>query len=386
MGRPTLNGPAGLYVHIPFCTSVCPYCDFAVLIAGAERREGFLSALDREAALYAGDGFEFDTVYLGGGTPSSLTSRQLEVVLEVVHRNLVIRSDAGIYLEVNPEDVSEESVHSWRDMGITVVSLGVQSFDDGVLGFLGRRHTAESARNALKLLQRGGFDTVSIDLIYGLDGQTGDHWRSQLVRAVAFSPDHLSCYQLTMHPGTIFGKRLRAGRMREQSEDRQAEFFHLTHELLADAGYECYEVSSFAAERDHRSHHNFKYWTHAPYLGLGPSAHSFSGRRRWWNRRKLRMWQRALAAGDGPAEGEEVLGDKQLAFETVMLGLRTYDGVDLEKLQRDYGVDLLAENLSTIEGFENSGHVRLENGRLRPTAAGLAIADSLVRNLSLNLR
>jgi oxygen-independent coproporphyrinogen-3 oxidase len=372
---------AGLYIHIPFCTSVCPYCDFAVLIAGAERREGFLSALDSEAALYADHGFEFDTVYLGGGTPSSLTSRQLEAVLEVVRRNLVIRSGAGIYLEVNPEDVNKDSVRSWRDLGFTVVSVGVQSFDNVVLGFLGRRHTAETAGNAVRLIQRGGFDTVSIDLIYGLDGQTGDHWRGQLAKAAAFSPDHLSCYQLTMHPGTVFGRRLQAGRIREQSEDCQAVLFRLTHEVLADAGYEGYEISNFAAERNHRSRHNLKYWTHTPYLGLGPSAHSFDGRRRWWNRRKLRLWQRALEGVDPPAEGEEILSDEEMAFEAVMLGLRTTDGVDLEELLRTYGVDLLTDNLRTIEKLEYDGRVVLEGERLRPTTAGLAIADTLARNL-----
>jgi oxygen-independent coproporphyrinogen-3 oxidase len=371
----------GLYIHVPFCTSVCPYCDFSVLIAGEERRRDYLEMLDREAALSADLELEFDTVYLGGGTPSCLDPGQLGSLLDAVGRRLVIRQEAVRYLEVNPEDVTEHNVRAWRGLGIGTVSLGVQSFNDAVLVFLGRRHTAEQARRALELLQGGGFDTVSIDLIYGHDGQTPDQWRAELSEAIGRAPDHVSCYQLTLHEGTVFGRRLTDGSLREPPEPRQAELFFLTHNLLQDAGYDGYEVSNFAAADRHRSHHNTKYWTHQPYLGLGPSAHSFSGRRRWWNRRKLRLWSRALAVGESPLAGDEDLSVEELALEAVMLGLRTSDGIDLDGLLASSGIDLLGRNPGTVGELESTGHLTLEKRRLRPTLRGMAIADSLALRL-----
>jgi len=375
--------PAGLYIHVPFCTSVCPYCDFAVTLAGEERRQAYLAGIGREAAMAAADGLDFDTVYLGGGTPSALTPDQLAEILGAVRARLRIREDAWTFLEINPEDVSSASVGAWRELGVRTVSLGVQSFDDAALGFLGRRHSADAARGALDRLREGGFDTVSIDLIYGLPGQTAEGWRRQLEEAAARLADHLSCYQLTIHPGTVFGRRQARGELAEAAEPVQAGRFLLTHRVLAELGYEGYEVSNFAAAPAHRSRHNLKYWSHQPYLGLGPSAHSFVGRRRFWNHRMLRAWQHAVDAGCRPVDGFEELGDAELALEMVMLGLRTAGGIDLEALRSRYGVDLVELNRRIIERYCESGHLVLESGRLRPTLSGFAIADTLARSLEV---
>jgi oxygen-independent coproporphyrinogen-3 oxidase len=374
---------AGLYIHVPFCASVCPYCDFAVTLAGEERRQAYVAGIGREAAMAAADGLAFDTVYLGGGTPSALAPDQLAEILGAVRARLEVGEDAWFFLEINPEDVSAASIRAWRKLGVRTVSVGVQSFDDDALGFLGRRHTADDARRAVDRLREGGFATVSLDLIYGLPGQTADGWRRQLEEAAARSADHLSCYQLTIHRGTIFGRRQARGELAEAAEPVQAELFLLTHRVLTELGYEGYEVSNFAAAPGHRSRHNLKYWSHLPYLGLGPSAHSFVGRRRFWNQRKLRAWQRAVDAGCRPVEASEELGDVELALEAVMLGLRTADGVDLGSLRSRYGVDLVEHNRRTIDRYCDGGHLVLEGDRLRPTVSGMAIADTLARELEV---
>jgi oxygen-independent coproporphyrinogen-3 oxidase len=374
---------AGLYIHVPFCTSVCPYCDFAVTIAGTQRREAWVDGIIREGAMYTDCGLVFDTVYLGGGTPSSLDSKQIVRIIEGLRHHFDVDPEAQLFLEANPEDVSPQRASGWRDLGVDFVSLGVQSLDDADLGFLGRRHSASEARRAVEILAGKGFSTVSIDLIYGIAGRSEGHWRRQLESALDLGIDHLSCYQLTVHEETLLGRRVARGVATEMGEGGLAELFFLTHELLADAGFAGYEVSNFASAPEHRSRHNQKYWDHTPYLGLGPSAHSFAGRRRWRNRRKLRLWQAAVDMGERPVEEEERPSKEQLVLESLMLGFRTAAGVDLDRLHNRFGVDLLAHNGEVTDRFSASGHIEVEDGRLRPTVAGLAIADTLARSFTI---
>ncbi|HSL17684.1 MAG TPA: radical SAM family heme chaperone HemW [Methylomirabilota bacterium] len=373
--------PAGLYVHVPFCTSVCPYCDFAVTIAGGDRRQGYLDALELEIGRARDLGLRFDTVYLGGGTPSTLDPPSLGRLVRALEGAFDLEAGTVRHLEINPEDVSPGSAAAWRQLGFTFASLGAQSFDDRDLAFLGRRHDAATARRAVGLLVDAGFETVSADLIFGLPGQTSGHWRRQLELALGTGIHHLSCYQLTIHDGTVFGVRRRRGALAELDEDRQAELYLLAHEVLGGAGWHGYEVSNFAAAPRHRSRHNSKYWSHAPYLGLGPSAHSFVGRRRWWNLRKVRLWAAALEAGRSAVEGSERLDDETLFTEAVMLGLRTADGLDLDALRRRFG-DLAAglDGLAVDRALA-SGRLRCEGSRLAPTPLGMAVADALARDL-----
>ena len=371
--------PAGLYIHVPFCSSVCPYCDFAVTIAGEDRRSQWARGVAREAALYSECGLVFDTVYFGGGTPSSVAAGRLAKMLTDIRGRLDIVESAEIYLEANPEDVTAGNVAAWRDMGVRVVSLGVQSFDDASLAFLGRKHTGDEAFAAAETLLGAGFESVSIDLIYGLPGQTPGDWRAQLTRAASLCAPHLSCYQLTFHEGTVLGRRLWQDMVSRLSEDIESELFFLAHQELADAGYQGYEVSNFAFSPRHRSRHNQKYWNHTPFLGLGPSAHSFVGGRRWWNRRKVRLWQRDVDSGRAPIEGHERPSPCQLTLETLMLGLRTADGVDLDRTSQRFGIDVVGANLGTIERFRESGHIETDGHVLKPTLRGLAIADTLAR-------
>lgn len=389
-----LRAPApvlpGLYVHVPFCSRVCPYCDFAVTRGGERGHAAYLRALLAEIRLWGeGVGGErwalpFGTVYFGGGTPSALSLPALGRVTAALGDDLGA-AGAWTHFEANPEDVTSETAEGWRELGVDVLSLGVQSLSAEALAFLGRRHDPEAARRSVEIARRAGFATVSVDLIYGLPGQGPDAWRRDLEAAVALRPDHLSCYQLTVEPRTVFGARRRCGELTELPEPEQAELFRLTHRLLADAGYPAYEVSNFARSPGHRSRHNRKYWDHTPYLGLGPSAHSFDGRRRrWWNDRRLAFWRSALERGERPVEAAEELTDADLALERLMLALRTPEGVDLERFRRRYGVDLLAANGPLVERLEAEGLLTLAPpGRLALTLDGLAVADGLASRFDL---
>jgi oxygen-independent coproporphyrinogen-3 oxidase len=382
-GRP-LPSP-GLYLHLPFCSAICPYCDFSVLTGPPERRARFAEALGREIRLWGErplPGGAIDSVYLGGGTPSLLAPEQLAAILGEARRRLEIAPDARLSMEANPEDVTPASLAAWRSIGVHTLTLGVQSFDDAALRFLGRRHDGAVARQAVERALAAGFAVVGVDLIYGRPGQEPAAWERDLDTAAALGPQHLSCYQLTVHARTPFGYRHARGSLRELPEETQAALFALTHEHLAGRGYTAYEVSNFARANEHRSRHNAKYWSHAPYLGLGPSAHSFDGRRRWWNHRKLGPWERALAAGSLPLAGEEELTPAELVLETLMLGLRTADGVELARL-RALGCDLPASNAALLARLQEDGLVRLDDDRLTPTLRGWAVADGLARALDL---
>ena len=390
----------GLYIHIPFCSAICPYCDFSVLKAGVPARKRFVEHLIAEVPLAARewkDPRPFDTVYFGGGTPSLLPAEDLGRVLDACRSHLALATPAPwIFLEANPEDVTPDACAAWRALGVRTLSLGVQSFSDDALRFLGRRHSARQARAAVETAQAAGFDTVSVDLIFGLPGQTAEAWRRELAAAVALGPGHLSCYQLTIHPGTRFGVAAKRGRLSEMPEGDQAVLFELTHRFLADAGYAAYEVSNFARSREHESRHNRKYWDHTPYLGLGPSAHSLAiadasrspAARRWWNELRTPRWESRVAAGERPVEAEESLGPKELATEAVMLGLRTTAGIDLDGFTARYGVDLLAANDALVARLVAEGHLVVREGpdgdrRLVPTASGLAVADGMATAFDL---
>jgi len=374
---------AGLYVHVPFCSAICPYCDFAVRTGRPRDLERYLRALLAEVLLWSQEGFAFDTVYFGGGTPSLLETEALAHLLESVHEALAVETGAPVFLEANPEDVDRERLAAWREMGVRFLSLGVQTFDGAALRFLGRRHTPDQARRAAERALEAGFETVSLDLIYGLPDQGTESWRRDLENAVRLGPQHLSCYQLTVHEGTHFGRLRERGRLPESPRGAQADLFLLTHTVLEEAGLPGYEVSNFAAAPEHRSRHNEKYWTHAPYLGLGPSAHSFRGARRWWNDRDWRDWADHLDQGRRPVAGSERLDRGQLALEAFMLGMRRREGTDLVRFRERYGVDLEQRNGALFSRLEEEGLVHREGDRLVPTLHGLAVADSLARDIQV---
>ncbi len=373
--RPAPAG-AGLYIHIPFCVSKCPYCDFCSTTA-LDRIPGFLAALELEMGRHGGEWGSFDTLYLGGGTPSVLSKEDLGRIVAMARDHFNIVPEAEITVEINPGDLGAVDLERLRRLGVSRLSIGVQSLDEGVLSFLGRRHTGAQAEAAVSAAREAGFENVGIDLIYGVPGQGLAGWMRTLGRALALEPEHLSCYELTLEPKTPLGRRHARKAFRLPSEELQRAFFLRTSEFLEGAGYIHYEVSNFARDPSLASRHNQKYWDHTPYLGLGPSAHSCGGPRRWWNHPSLDEYVAALRHGRSPVAGAEFLTAEQRRLEAVYLGLRTRKGVDLEAFARRHGCDLLAERRAALGLLRARGLVRIEDGHLRPTRAGLAVADQL---------
>jgi oxygen-independent coproporphyrinogen-3 oxidase len=374
----------GLYVHVPFCEALCPYCDFAVNLGTEARRSRYVDLLLVEISLRGAPCSLFETLYFGGGTPSLIPVAEIRRVVETLRSREWIGPDCRVFLEANPEHVNEEALIGFREAGVSTLSLGVQSFDPESLSFLGRRHSSARAAQAVALAKQAGFQTVSVDLIYGLPGETEDRLRRDLTTAVDLAPDHFSCYQLTVHQKTLFGRRKREGRLAELPDEAQASLFRLTHRVLEEAGYEAYEVSNFARSKEHRSRHNEKYWIHASYAGLGPGAHSFDGRTRAWNQRSFFDWERRLRRDELPVAGSERLSDEELLLETVMLRLRTRDGLDLRAIEDRFGVDLYALNRALVDESVDAELLIRDGQRIRPTLDGLAVADGIASAFRLS--
>jgi len=366
----------GLYIHIPFCLSKCPYCDF-YSSTSISAVPDFLNGLSKEMEMVRNRFDPFDTVYIGGGTPSLLSSKQLENILIRVRKNFDLISNTEITIETNPADLDRSFLESIREIGINRINIGVQSFDENVLGFLGRRHSIKQAISAIEASRRAGFNNIGLDLIYGVPDQNIDLWLDTLRQTIVFSPEHLSCYQLTLEAKTPLGIKCQAGEFYVPGEELQYEFFMKTSEFLRDAGYIHYEVSNFARGIEHTSRHNQKYWDHSPFLGLGPSAHSFYGNQRWWNHRSLDQYFNAINGGNLPIEGKEILTMEQLQLEALYLGLRTKRGVCLEEFKNQYDYDLFIEKKKLLVKLEEEGFISIEDGYLYPTQRGFAIADSL---------
>lgn len=369
-GRDASPAVPGLYVHVPFCKTKCPYCDFYSIVSGVTPGE-WLTALSVEAERARGAFAPFDTIYIGGGTPSLLSAAEVESLFASVRGAFVVAPGAEVTLEANPDDVTPGKLAAWRELGVNRLSLGIQSFDDAELAFLRRRHDARAARAAIELAREAGFGNVGIDLIYGFEGQSLASWGRTLATALEAAPEHLSCYQLSIEPRTEFGRMRERGEFRAMDEESQRRFFIRTSETLRSAGYVHYEISNYAREDALASRHNSKYWRHAPYLGLGPSAHSFKGGRRWWNVRSVRGYCDALADGGSAVEGEETLTAEQLDLEALYLGFRTRGGVPLEALRafpnwRTALDSLVLESLVAVRG-----------DRVVPTIEGFLVADRL---------
>jgi oxygen-independent coproporphyrinogen-3 oxidase len=325
-----------------------------------------LEALEREVAAVDPDSVgPFDTLYLGGGTPSVLAPKELGALMEAALSLPLVSDGAEVTLEANPDDVTADLLECWRDQGVNRLSLGVQSFDDDALRQLGRRHDGRQALAACELARAAGFSDVGLDLIFGRPGQSLPAWRADLEQAAALEPEHLSCYQLTFELGTPFGRRLRRGDLTEPDEETGRAMFLLTHRFLTARGYEHYEISNYGRP-GFRSRHNQKYWSHTPYLGLGPSAHSHAGNRRSWNPSGLTDY----VAGVQPQA--EWLSEEQLRLETLMLGLRTSDGV-----ARDFFDAGPASWQTTLADLNKEGLLEVGAERVRPTTAGMLLADGL---------
>jgi oxygen-independent coproporphyrinogen-3 oxidase len=364
------NSLPGLYLHVPLCRSKCSYCDF-YSITDLSLVSAWLAALQKEVLIYQGSFAPFDSLYLGGGTPSLLDGRQLTALMACLRRHFTFAPEAEVTLEANPDDLTLNKLTVLKDLGVNRLSLGVQSFDDQELAFLGRRHTARQAEQALNWSRAAGFTNLGLDLIYGLPGQKTEAWLKNLERALKFRPEHLSCYQLTLEAGTPLGARKVRGQIKPLPEETERDLFLLTSRFLTEQGYSHYEISNFARGETYYSRHNRKYWRHVPYLGLGPAAHSFTEGKRWWNHRSLEQYCRALREGGAPVAGSETLSAAQRHLESLYLGLRTKEGVALDLIRRQpRGDQMLGE-------LQKAGLVKVRHGRAAPTREGFLVADRL---------
>jgi oxygen-independent coproporphyrinogen-3 oxidase len=369
-----------LSLHVPFCRRRCSYCDFAIAVRKRIPAREFVDAVSRElAGRDDGAGAPLDTLYLGGGTPSLLPPEALgELVARVVARR-PLAAGAEVTLEANPEDVTPAAAAQWRAAGITRVSLGAQSFDERVLAWMHRSHGSGAARVALDALRAAGITDVSLDLIFALPQELGRDWARDLELAVSLDPTHLSLYGLTVEDRTPLARWVSRGATRPTDEDRYAAEYLLAHRRLGAAGYSFYEVSN-AARRGRRSRHNSAYWTGAPYLGIGPAAHSYDGTRRRWNLAAWETYRLAVGEGRAPIEHEETLTDAQRELERVYLALRTAEGLDVSPSVPVRPRPSLSDPV--VRRWVAEGWVELSGSRLRCTPEGWLRLDALVDALT----
>lgn len=373
---------AGLYVHIPFCASRCSYCDFFSTLQLADAGSSYVEAIIVEARLRRDElqGAAVRTLYLGGGTPSQLPLPLLERLVNGLRETIDLAGVEEFTIEANPDDVSPEWCAAVAALGVNRVSMGVQSFENDILRFIGRRHTAYQAEQAVGNLRAAGIDNISIDLIYGLPGQTLNSWTESVNKAIALHPQHLSAYGLTYEEGTRLWHQRERGEITEVPEEQCLEMYRILVDRLQAAGYEHYEISNFALPGYH-SRHNSSYWDDTPYLGLGTAAHSYDGKVRRYNPHDLKGYIGKIMAGKSSYELEE-LALWERYDERVMLGLRTSRGVDAERLRRDFGDEAWKHFTSEAKRHIESGNLRIDKeGCYILTRDGIMVSDSVMRDL-----
>lgn len=371
---------AGIYIHIPFCKTRCIYCDF-YSTTRSELKERYVRALCRELEMRREylRGEPIETIYLGGGTPSQLDEGDFLRIFETIRTVYGMEHCQEITLEANPDDLTETYVAMLRRLPFNRISMGIQTFDDDTLKLLNRRHNAAQAIEAVERCRRAGFANISIDLIYGLPGETDERWKQDLQQAVALNVEHISAYHLTYEEGTRLYELLQARRIREVDEESSVRFFSTLMDTLTDAGYEHYEISNFCRPGMH-SRHNTSYWKGIPYLGCGASAHSFDRRTREWNVASIDEYIRALEDGHRLYETEP--RDPDTAYnECVMTSLRTRQGLSLEEVEKEYGTVLRQYCTDMAQPYLKDGKLEMRDGRLRLTRDGIFVLDGIISDL-----
>lgn len=365
----------GVYVHIPYCVSRCPYCDFNTYVGIEDTAPSYVDALLRDAEAWANraPGREVGSIFLGGGTPSLLDPSLVQRLMDGLRRAFVVSDDAEVTMEANPDTVDVRCLERFREAGVNRVSFGAQSFAPHVLAMLGRAHSVERIAGAFREARAAGFENVNLDLIYGTPGESEDDWRLSLERVVALAPEHVSAYALTIEAGTAFGVDVAAGRMPAPDDDDQAAKYELAMDLLAHAGYEHYEISNWAAP-GRASRHNLVYWTQGDYAGLGAGAHSHVHGVRSWNEKLPRTY---IDRAPDAVAGEERLDAVTRADEWLALRLRLTAGLDIDEAQVRMGRDLG----SALERAAGLGLIDIADGRLAPTRRGLLLGNALVVEL-----
>ena len=366
--------PRHVYVHVPFCARRCVYCDFSIAVRRDVPVSEYVSAIGRELQIrFEGQGhWSASTLYLGGGTPSRLGAAGVGRLIETLTKRVEFTPDAEVTLEANPDDVTAHAAAAWRDAGINRLSIGAQSFDDGVLSWMHRTHGSAQIARAIEAARVAGIEDISLDLIFSLPDTLHRSWREDLERALVLEPTHVSLYGLTIEPHTPLGRWRERGEVAESPDERYEAEFLLAHEVITLAGFEHYEVSNFARP-GRRARHNSAYWNRVPYVGLGPSSHGFDGVERRWNESAYAEWRRRISEGQDAIAGREHLAAEEEAAERVYLGLRTSGGLELE-----------ADEVSRVAVWVDQGWAVLQGSmRVVLTPLGWLRLDALAADLTV---
>src|SRR5436190_7432660 len=394
---------AGVYLHIPFCRSRCSYCDFATGMYDGATAERYVQALVKEISNWstglvpARDGQPAglplqketaDTIYFGGGTPSLLSTGQIEAILHAIRVRFAVTADAEVTLEINPGDGGlshQQRVDTrpeWCRLGFNRASFGAQPFADRELKMLGRTHDSRDIRNTFAQLRAAGFSNINFDLIAGLPGQTSQGWQRNLDEALKMRPDHLSLYLLDVHDGTPLADQIKRGMRPRPDEDLAAEMYAAMIETVCAAGYQHYEISNFCRP-GFESRHNSKYWSGAPYYGFGNSAHSYDGARlRWANERDAAKYVELIERDLSPVVERTNLSEDDARSESIFLGLRLMRGIDLLNYRSSFGRDLRAEYDRELGRLSEAGLIEVDDRRLKLTARGALLSNEVFATLA----
>ena len=371
---------AGIYIHIPFCKTKCHYCNF-YKSTDFDLKTNFIAALKTEILQRRTELEEqpIESIYFGGGTPSVLKKEEIEEIVEKIQIQFAITSDVEVTLEANPDDLNLQFLKELKKIGFNRISLGTQSFLNHDLKQMNRRHHANDAVESIKMAKKAGFENISIDLIYGLPNQTVEAWQKNIEQTLNLNVQHISAYHLTYHEGTVFYNYLQTGRIKELSDEKSLEQFEILKRLLEEDGFEHYEISNFAKNGLY-SRHNKSYWERKPYLGFGPSAHSFDQKSRRWNVASLSRYLKAIATGKTFWE-KELLSEQDQYNDYMITSLRTIWGISEKYLAENFQKKFLYHFLEEARSFIKSGHIQQKNGNYQLTAAGLFISDKIMENL-----
>ena len=371
---------AGIYIHIPFCKRRCIYCDF-FSTTQSEKKADYVHALVRELEMrkdYVGNE-EIETIYLGGGTPSQLSQEELEEIFTYIYKVYKVTPDAEVTLEANPDDLTPEYVSMLRTLPFNRISIGIQTFQEETLKLLHRRHTAQQAIEAFRRCREAGFQNISIDLMYGLPGETLETWEQDLQQAIDLHPEHISAYHLIYEEGTALWNLREQNKVEEAEEELSLTLFKTLIERLTKAGYQHYEISNFCLPGLH-SRHNSSYWTGKKYLGCGPSAHSFNGVSRQWNVSSLEQYLKGIHTSQPDFEIEEL--DLYTRYnDFVITSIRTCWGMPLSQLRTNYGETLYNYCLRMAKPHIQQGVLEIKEDTLKLTSEGIFISDGIMSDL-----
>ena len=380
MHTKTKKSMAGIYLHIPFCKTRCIYCDF-YSTTRSETKDRYVSALCKELQQrksYLGDE-PVETIYFGGGTPSQLSREDFEKIFGTIEKEYNLEQCREITLEANPDDLTPEYIKELSTLPFNRISIGIQTFNEQTLRLLKRRHTADQAIRAVEECRLAGFQNISIDLMYGLPGETPESWKADLEQAVSLNVEHISAYHLIYEEGTPLYEMLLKHKVEEIDEDSSVDFFAMMIEQLTQAGFQHYEISNFC-QPDKYSQHNSSYWTGKKYLGCGPSAHSFDGNTRQWNVSSLDQYIEGIEKGIPVIEIEE-LSNTTRYNDFVITSLRTMWGLSLSRLKEEFGTELEQYCLENAQSYLNTGKLELRNNTLYLSKEGIFTSDGIMSDL-----